>query len=378
MSVYKPAKSRFYHFDFVFEGTRVHGSSGCETRRKAEAVERKKREDLALGRLTDAAQMTLDLAVGRWWQERGRHLGTADAIERRLDLLLTLIGPNRRIVDITTSVVGEAMEKRRGMDYARASGKKAKRYAVSNRTVNLDVIDTLRPVLRKAKRAWGATGLPEIDWGELRLAETKAKPKEFSDAELQALLDATPAHWHDFIRMAARYAPRLEEMFFHPAALDVDDHNDARVTLRERKGGDDHIIPLLAEDAAILAARKGRAIAANLDTVWYRELKGGRLKALSYHAAESAIRRAITSTGLRATKGLKGPHDLRRNGGMKILRATGNLRLAQRLLGHASIQSTLTYAHAIESDVKAGLAAVSRNSPEPVVETQDEVLKIHK
>jgi len=48
---------------------------------------------------------------------------------------------------------------------------------------------------------------------------------------------------------------------------------------------------------------------------------------------------------------------------MQILRETGNLRLAQRLLGHADIKSTMVYAHAIEDDVKAGLAALSRNSP---------------
>jgi len=46
-----------------------------------------------------------------------------------------------------------------------------------------------------------------------------------------------------------------------------------------------------------------------------------------------------------------------------ILRETGNLRLAQRLLGHADIKLIMVYAHAIEDDVKAALAALSRNSP---------------
>ncbi len=83
----------------------------------------------------------------------------------------------------------------------------------------------------------------------------------------------------------------------------------------------------------------------------------------------------MTSTGLRASKGAKGPHDLRHNGGMKMLRATGNLRVTQKLLGHASIQSTLVYAHAMEDDVKAGLAALSRNNtgaPFPVEENTND------
>ncbi len=38
MSVYKPARSRFWQYDFVQNGRRFHGSTGQETRRAAEAV----------------------------------------------------------------------------------------------------------------------------------------------------------------------------------------------------------------------------------------------------------------------------------------------------------------------------------------------------
>jgi integrase len=45
-----------------------------------------------------------------------------------------------------------------------------------------------------------------------------------------------------------------------------------------------------------------------------------------------------------------------------------NLKLSQRLLGHANIQSTMRYAHALEGDLRAALEdetdASSRNSPE--------------
>lgn len=366
MAVYKPAKSRFFQYDFVYKGRRFHGSTGCETLRKAEAVERLKREEAALGQLDDAAQLTLDQAAGRWWVEKGKHLKTAPAIERRLEQLLFLVGPTRRIVDITTAVVLDAVEKRRRQTFARSPQPKAKTYAVANRTVNLDVIDTLRPILRRAQRAWGARGLPQIDWGELRLPEPKPKPKEFADAELEALMAALPAHWRAFVDFAATYGCRLEEMFFSLSALDTADPANARLTLRARKNDQDHVIPLLAADAAMLAERQTLASKADLDTVWFRELGGGRLKALSYYGAEAAIRSAITRTGLRASKGMKGAHDLRRHSGMRILRATGNLRVAQRLLGHVSIQSTLVYAHAVESDLRSGLELLpKRSEPSP-------------
>jgi Phage integrase family len=365
MAVYRPAKSRFFHYDFVYQTRRFHGSTACETRRKAEAVEQKVREEAALGLLDDVGQMTLDQAAGRWWVEKGQHLKTAAAVERRIERLLHLLGRDRRLAEITTPIVLAAVEARRAQTFARCTADGARAYSLANRTVNLDVIDTLRPILRRAARAWGARGLADIDWAELRLPEPKPKPKEFADAELDTLLAALPAHWRDFVRFAATYGCRLKEMFFPLSALDLADPAGARLTLRERKNDQDHVVPLLPAEADMLRDRAARAAAAGLDTVWFRELPKGDLQALSYYGAESAIRRALTATDLRARKGMRGAHDLRRHAGMRMLRATGNLRVAQRLLGHQSIQSTLIYAHAVESDLRTGLEQLSRNSPGP-------------
>lgn len=372
MSVYKPSKSRFYHFDFQYRGRRFHGSTGCETRRKAEEVERRRRAEAALGQLDDAAQMTLNAAADRWWMEVGRHLKTADAVEARIARLLGALDPALRLAEITTAHVSQAMEKRRRQPYTRATiarkrkGKsKARQYMPKNRTVNLDIISTLRPILNQARAAWGARGLPGIDWKKLKLPEPKPKPRELIAGDEAALEATLLPHWQDFARFQARYGPRISEMFWPLDAMDIGDPQSARITLRGRKGDDDHIIPILPEDVPWLAARLGRARAAKLPTIWFRVLKGGRIKAVTYHGAESAIRRAMTTSGLRASKGLKGSHDFRRNAAMKTLRASGNLRVTQRLLGHASIQSTLVYAHALEDDVKVALAQVSRNSPEP-------------
>lgn len=363
MSVYKPAKSRFYHYDFVHKGRRVHGSTGVETRRRAEAVERKVREELAEGRLDDAAQMTIDTAAAKWWAEKGEGLRSASDRDRQLAVVMSLLGPKTRLAEIDTKKVGDAIQRRRNMTFTRGTTTRRP----SNATVNRDVIDALRPILRRARKAWGAKGLPDIDWGELRLTEPKPKPKEFTDGEFEALLAATQHYWHDLIRFVACYGPRISEAFFPLSALDVADRNNARVILRARKGDDDHVIPLLPNDADMLAARAGRARAAGLDTVWFRELstRGGKLVALKPSGAVRRLSEAMTDAGVRASKGMRGSHDLRRNSAMKILRATGNLRVAQKLLGHASIVSTLVYAHAVEEDVKAGLAALSRNSPEP-------------
>lgn len=316
--------------------------------------------------------MTLNAAADRWWMEVERHLTTADAVEARIARLLGALDPALRLAEITTAHVSQAMEKRRRQPYTRATiakkrkGKsKARQYMPKNRTVNLDVISTLRPILNQAGATWGARGLAGIDWKKLKLPEPKPKPRELVTGDEAALAAVLLPHWQDFARFQSRYGPRISEMFWPLDAMDIDDPHSARITLRGRKGDDDHIIPILAEDVPWLAARLGRARAAKLPTIWLRDLKGGRIKALTYYGAESAIRRAMTNSGLRASKGLKGSHDFRRNAAMKTLRASGNLRVTQRLLGHASIKSTLLYAHALEDDVKIALAQVSRNRPEP-------------
>lgn len=303
--------------------------------------------------------MPLNIAAARYWEEHGKHLDSAPDLDRRIETCVKLIGPGVKIVEIDTGTVNSAIQRRKAqlVNGARPP---------SNGTVNRDIIDTLRPILRRARKRWGAKGLPEIDWGELRLAEPKPKPKELTEAEFAAYLGAMSEYWHDLARFCRRYAIRIGEAFFPLSSIDVQDRENARITLRDRKGDDDHIIPLLPEDADLIRARLSRAEAAGLDTIWFRVSKTyrGKLLPLTYSGAVGAFRQAMTATGLREKKGMKGSHDLRRDGAMKTLRATGNLRVTQRLLGHASIQSTLVYAHAIESDVKAALAAVSRNSPE--------------
>ncbi|QTC87923.1 tyrosine-type recombinase/integrase [Brevundimonas pondensis] len=370
MSVYKPAKSRFWQYDFQHKGRRFHGSTGVEGKRDAEAVERRIRIQAAKGELDDASRMTLDVAVSKWWDEKGSTLKGGERLEARLARMIALVGPNTPLSEITTEAVGRAIQKRRGQTLTKSKAKGAKAYLPSNSTVNRDMIDTLRPVLNRARKAWGAK-LPVIDWAELRMAEPKPKPKEFAGDELALVLAEVQPHWHDMIHFAARYGCRLSELFFSLDDLDVSAPENARVKLRNRKGGDDHTIPLLPDDAAMLAARLGRARKAEIGTVWFREkaskVRGRppRVVALTYNGAAIALRRAMERSGLKASKGMRGAHDLRHHSAMQMLRATGNLRVAQKLLGHADIKSTLVYAHAVEADVRAGLAALSRNSPEP-------------
>lgn len=72
MSVYKPAKSRFWQYDFQHKGRRFHGSTGVEGKRDAEAVERRIRIQAAKGELDDASRMTSMWPCRNGGMRRGR------------------------------------------------------------------------------------------------------------------------------------------------------------------------------------------------------------------------------------------------------------------------------------------------------------------
>ena len=120
MTVYLPKNSRYWAYDFQLKGRRYYGSTGVETKRKAEEVERRIRGQAATGELDTGSDMTWDMAAGRWWMEVGRHRASARQLERRLEIATRLIGKNTRIHEITTAKIAVAIERRRGEAYQRA------------------------------------------------------------------------------------------------------------------------------------------------------------------------------------------------------------------------------------------------------------------
>jgi integrase len=366
VSVYKPTKGRFWHYDFQLRGHRYSGSTGATTRSKAERVEAAKRVAAASGELDRPARIipTLGQAAAAWWQTKSSHR-SADQLLSRVNLAVELVGRAKPVNAVTFADVQRAIQKRRGM---LTPGKTPP----ANATVNRDLIATLRPTIKLARKMLndGADPIhfPEIDWGELSLAEPKPKPKGLTAAEVERVIAALPDHLQDFVRFQARYGCRISEMFF---GLDDVDVEGERVTLRNRKGGDDHTIPILPADAAMLAARISRARRAKLATVWFREeIRGKRvvLVARTLRGVGKAMSQAMTDAGVRASKGARGAHSLRHTALTNVLRATGNIRMAQQLAGHASLSSTLVYAHVLEDDLRSALDTMSRPVPELAVD----------
>lgn len=355
MGVYQ--KGRFYHYDFIIRGRRYFGSTGQEKRRAAETVERQRRLEAATGIGEDAGDMTLDLAASRYWDEVNATIGEGTDLLRRLRVTLDCIGKGKLLKEIDTATIAQAIGRRR------KSGKRAPSAA----TINRDLIDhTMRPLLNRARKVWGARSLPAIEWKAVRLREPKGRVREYTDKEVTAwrdLLEPVPRFALDLM---LTYGLRFGELFFLAGAVDG---AEMRLTinavvgrdgkLKTRKSGNSLTLPLRPEHARLLAAMASTR-KANETVFDY-----------GYWGLYSRLRTAASTAGL----GERAIHGARHHAATKLLRATGNLKLTQTMLGHATIQSTMRYAHATEGDLRGALDGMSPISPEAKAEDGQETPK---
>jgi len=346
MGVYR--KGRYWHYDFVIRGRRYFGSTGQESKRAAEAVERTRRLEAATGIGADAGDLTLDLAASRYYDEVNSTLDERTDLLRRLRVVLECVGKGKLLKEIDTATIAEAIRKRR--KYPGRSPAPA--------TINRDLIDhTLRPLLNRARKVWGARTLPAIDWRSVRLREPKGIVREYSDAELEAWrtgLEPVPRFALDLM---LTYGLRFGELFFFPGAVDG---KAMRLTInavlnrdgdiKTRKSGHSLSLPLRAEHARLLAAM---ASTRKADQTVFD---------FTYWGLHSRLSTAASRAGL----GERAIHGARHHAATKLLRSTGNLKLTQNLLGHASIQSTMRYAHASEADLRAAINGLSPACPEVI------------
>lgn len=366
MSVYRPRKSPYFHYDFQVKGRRFSGSTGVDTRRAAEEVERRIRRAAALGEFDDGQDMDLDHAAGRWWTEIGQHRASARQLEHRLAIAVRLIGPRTKIRDITTKVISVAIERRRGEGYTRAldrqatdssPARKAKVHDLKNATVNADVAKPLQRVLNRARKVWQVKNLPEIDWASLALPEPEQEIRLYTGAQQAEWLAQCDPTSRYALRLLLTYGLRFAEVFFPPEAFIPDAPGGPVLALNKRKKGV-HLIPLRDDDAREIAARVGQAQAAGLGTTMIERAAGRKLVEVEYYALQSRLRVAAKRAELVMPRLI---HGTRHHVGTTILAETGDLKLTQQALGHSDIKSTLRYAHAMTDRLRAALN--SRNSP---------------
>jgi integrase len=364
MSVYKRNDSPFYHFDFQVRGVRFYGSTEQTSKREAERFEENERKKAIAAHESKKPlreRMPFSQAVGRYWTEVGMHKPSADEIERNLERLVTLVGPATPIVDIDDDMLARLIARRRAATRWGRDGK-----LVSAATVNRQITQLLRPILLRARKIWKIP-LPDMpDWSDHLLDEPTERVRELRTDE-EAKIEAAEHDDYRPVRLFAQITGlRLREVV-GLTWKQVDFWN--MVISVVGKGDKPHVVPITKELKALLwplrehhpenvftfAAERTR----RCGKTGNRYVKGERYP-VTYWGLTTRRKRDFKNAKVEDLKW----HDLRHTAATRILRKTGNMKIAQELLGHSDIRTTGKYAHALVDDVRNAMEEVSADEPE--------------
>lgn len=361
----KDARSPYWQYDFQRNKRRFHGSTGCTSERKAQKFIDDLQHQIANNRF-NKPEITLDAACQAYWKDKvetpakGKLSGNQRSTETQLARLCDGIGKDKLLSEIKITDFRRYVSKRRGMKVHGSKAKDAK--LVSSATVNRE--------WELARRVWRHVAsdfaVSEIKWGELRLTENNERVRELSADEQVALFEQLPDDLKPVVEFAILSGQRKSAVV--GLRWDKINWNSGEATI-VNKGGGNHTFPLSPamielvleqprlDDCAFVFTyvcerpspkrkdrpqrRKGERYpfsAGGWARKWYRALKAAGVADFRFH-------------------------DLRHTSATRIMRSTGNLKAAGRLLGHTDIRTTARYAHVEMEDLREIMAkSESRNN----------------
>lgn len=345
MSVYKPKGSPFWHYDFVVQGRRFHGSTGQTGKTDAKRVEAAKRREIAQG--PKRVELTLDEACGTYFLHVAERQPSARTTRSQIKNLLAGTGRTLLISEIDQKALTAYVLKRRAK--------------VSDSTVNREM-QCLRRVLRWAGKAQGAA-VPSIDWRDLMLREPRERVRELSDAEQRRLFQHLRGDLHPLVLFCIATGIRLAGA--RTLIWERVDFSARKITIRA-KGGAWLDVPLTTSSLALIANQPR-----DCETVFtYECRKNGRglRKGARYPITQDGWRKAWGEALTAARIADFRFHDLRHTFASRFRRSGGDLFALQRALGHSDLASTRRYSHVEMEDVREAMERMeSRNSPEATV-----------
>ena len=361
MSVFITEKSKpYYWYSFQIERRRFFGSTRCTSRKEAErfeALERERAKALIKATRRAATSLALDDVAARLWTDSAQYDAEPDATSTNIARIVDYFGKTTPLTDIDHAKAVKLVAWRRGHRVSRRGKDKDALPLISNATVNRSTIAVLRRLFSFAKRE-GARFDHEPKWSELLLPEPVERVRELQDDEAVALDDAMRDDYGPFFAFVKASGMRLKEC----VTMRWSEVNfSTRQIVRTGKGGRRVVFPITDTIREIIFPLQGN----HPDFVFtYVAIYGnkrlgivrGERYPITYTGTKSACQR------LRAVAGVADFrfHDFRHNFGTKVLRETGNLKVAQKALNHADIRSTLRYCHVLDSDVADAVERVAR------------------
>jgi len=365
MSIYKPKGSSLYLYDFQWKGQRFYGTTGERSERRARAVE----DAIKLQVKTSSGKRrsTLDDAAQHYWENTGQYARAAAEDERNLLWLVMALGPEKGLHEIEEPHLLKALAQRRAEGDKRTQ---AAANSLSNARLNRVVTELYKRVYNHARKKM-KVDVAEIDWSAVRLLEAEERVRELTPGEEARLFTHLRSDMHAIVRFSLATGVRLRDAVSLTRAQCDLVAGQVRFQVKSRRPGRKRLVlPVTAATTALLveemalhdheqvfsylphncagqpvtdAARRPMTIGA-LDQQWRRMRQAADLKDFRWH-------------------------DLRHTFATRFNRHAG-LKATQVMLGHAKVSTTAKYAHATETDLRAGLAAIeqpisdSRNSPE--------------
>jgi integrase len=342
--LYRRKGSPFWWCEFQCGGRRFRESTGETSESKARKVEREARErakaEIATEKLAPKRKpMTLNEAATRYYEEISQHTANAATDDYRLAALVQGLGKDTLLAEIDSDKLTAYVARRRGTISRRGK-------PLSNASVNREV-ELLRRVMRRAK-LWKVDRGEELpEWCELLLPEAAERVRELSIEEEDRLFAALRPDYHPMVDFALRTGIRLANVIGLTWSQVDYDAGVIRLKLKSRQpGGKPHTVPLGRELKLFLAQHCKGHHPIYVFTYCCQKSRGGeRAAGERYPFSQDGWRKpwkaALEAAGVRDFRF----HDTRHTAASRVLRTCGNLKVVQRLLGHADIASTVRYAH---------------------------------
>jgi integrase len=383
MSVYLPRhkdgsrRGANYLFDFRLKpkgsskSQRFHGSTSQATLKAAERVEARLKELAKLGQLSNA--MTVAEACEKYWDQKMQHVRSAKDQATNLEVVCTYIGPETLLVDITPALVADAAL-RPARTPQRAYNRTTKsveltKHKTTPSTVNRQLIQTLRRLLKYSRYTLGVQiDLTQFEWGALQYEEAEERNREIGAAEEVRYWNALRADYHPIVELYLISGRRRSDWVGLLKSKCQLAAGTVRVPIRKKKKQVEMAVTLTEREHEIISDEMAKSPPS---CCWVFTCEAQRVGL--HH--KKGDRMAITATGLRQAHGtaLKRSgitdfriHDFRHTMATRLLRETGNPKLVQMNLDHASLASTARYMHVLDREVTDARAKVTtyRTGPE--------------
>jgi integrase len=353
VSVRRDPRSPFWQYNFQIRNRRFFGSTKKTTRREAEAVERAERErarEFIKQAVAARTSLRLDDVAGRYWTEHAQHLAGAPNTWTLLGIVLEYFGKDKLLTEIADDDVAKLVAWRRGHRAKRVTYVTPQ---LSPHTVN-HTVTTLRKLFTRAK-LWGVRFDHEPKWSKHLLKTPTERLRELSDDEAERFDAAMRDDYRPFFEFAHVTGWRLNECFLRWSEVNW---ATGRIT-KLGKGGTRITLKITPSVRDILWPLRGHH--PEMVFTYVRERgEHGRVKGERYPLTRGGVQTYWRR--LRKRAGVAGFrfHDYRHDFATKLLRATGNLKLVQQALGHASIKTTTRYAHVLDSEVAEAIERVAK------------------